>query len=611
MDSSKYDRYIEALEACRVVNRLAVPKGIGEQELLELIHSSAEVSYQYMQENKTLLNELVFTRKPHELSDEDIAELRGFAGRLFAYSASLDCGIAYVIHKMLLECAKFRGDEKMIIRELYDSGIALHYINVNGRESEINPMGERVRMYFEEGAAYITRYEEFDKETKSYILRCLGNCKLDMAHTTREETNAYLRVFRRAMAVLTSPYYRQLDPDLPWEQFEYAMHMDRMTLLTYLRERDDPEIAQEALISSRYIQAHQKNANLEETRLQNWRIGYFMHAARYHAVLCDAREVVEDMLEVAEKAGEQDYSLLGIGRNVTILAYMLGYECRMKPEDRAELSGRIHACMDKSIQYLEQMPANDFPRMINFSVQVLIMAQAERGPAFCHEMLKYMLVGHKPTYVHSMMVALLTRRMMTQMVRTNPDALIGLQQLETAEEIAQKEEELEELAYQCGMYHDIGKNMVLSFIDIYARPLIDEEFTCIKTHPSFGDYLLTLVGREKDLAKAALYHHRSYDGKSGYPQNLEPCPRNMKPLVDILSVADSMDAATDFIGRSYTRAKTLEQLLEELRAGSGTRYSPDVVRLFDDTAFCAEIEDMLVEQRKRVYVEIYRAAGKQ
>ena len=34
----------------------------------------------------------------------------------------------------------------------------------------------------------------------------------------------------------------------------------------------------------------------------------------------------------------------------------------------------------------------------------------------------------------------------------------------------------------------------------------------------------------------------------------------MKPIVDALTVADSLDAATDDIGRCYTAAKPLEKL---------------------------------------------------
>ena len=76
--------------------------------------------------------------------------------------------------------------------------------------------------------------------------------------------------------------------------------------------------------------------------------------------------------------------------------------------------------------------------------------------------------------------------------------------------------------------------------------------------------------------------------------------------VDALTVADSLDAATDDIGRCYTAAKPLEKLIEELRAQKGSRYAPAVVELFDDPDFCTEFRRKLYESRQSVYLEVYR-----
>ena len=54
---------------------------------------------------------------------------------------------------------------------------------------------------------------------------------------------------------------------------------------------------------------------------------------------------------------------------------------------------------------------------------------------------------------------------------------------------------------------------------------------------------------------------------------------------------DSLDAATDNIGRCYNLAKPFRTLLEELRAQSGTRYAPNVVALFEDERFCQQLAE--------------------
>ena len=132
-----------------------------------------------------------------------------------------------------------------------------------------------------------------------------------------------------------------------------------------------------------------------------------------------------------------------------------------------------------------------------------------------------------------------------------------------------------------------------------------EEFTCIQWHTVFGYELLCNVGGRDDLAPAALYHHTFYDGHGGYPKNYPPCPADIKPIVDALTVADSLDAATDNIGRCYTMAKPVDTLLGEFRAQRGTRYAPEVVALLDDEEFSRDLKETLDETRKSVYLEVY------
>ena len=107
------------------------------------------------------------------------------------------------------------------------------------------------------------------------------------------------------------------------------------------------------------------------------------------------------------------------------------------------------------------------------------------------------------------------------------------------------------------------------------------------------------------MAPAALYHHTFYDGHGGYPKNYPPCPADIKPIVDALTVADSLDAATDNIGRCYTMAKPVDTLLGEFHAQGGTRYAPEVVALLDDEEFCRGLKETLDETRKSVYLEVY------
>lgn len=548
---ARFERYIENLRTVRTLSQPKFSPDMKAKELLETIQSNAIKCFDYMKENNAILNELVFQRAPAELTSAEIASLQEFADKMFDYASSEDCGIAYKAYSLLLENARIRGDKPAIVRYLYGKAVSLHYLNVRGRDYAINPYGTQVRGLFREGAGYIAEYESFDKTTKGYIMRCLGNSRMSMPRSTPEECTEYMKVFDKAMGIITDPYYHQLDPDLPWGKFEYAMHMDRETLLSYLRHHNDPVVAAKVMESAEAIYRDRVLYKGEEARLQNWRVSYLYKAACFHAGRCTAREVVEELLDIIHHTDIQDYSDTGINKNLTAVSYLVAYEVKMPPADRREMACRTEEVMDRSLRYLNNVPQNQYSRVVSRAVRELVEMQAEAGTA---------------------------RRSRIEIC---------------------------ELAYECGLYHDVGKSYVFMYIGNNYRRLLDEEFTCIQWHTVFGYELLCNVGGKDDLAPAALYHHTFYDGHGGYPKNYPPCPADIKPIVDALTVADSLDAATDNIGRCYTMAKPVDTLLGEFRAQRGTRYAPEVVALLDDEDFCRDLKETLDETRKSVYLEVY------
>lgn len=604
----KWERYIQNLRQVRTLSRPQFPPETAPEFLLETIQGNAVRCFDRMKENNALLGELVYTRDAKTLSDDDIAELEEAAGRLFNYANSEDGGVAYKIHELLLKAARFRDNVPMIIRELYYNGITLHYINVRDEDHDVNLLWPRIHAFFLEGANYIARYEELDKETRQYIIRCVGNIRMAVSRRTKENCRRYQELFETALRIIESPYYQEMDPDIPWQRYIYAMHMDQMTELAYLRENDDPMVAERVLRSATYVYEHQSANRGEESRLQNWRVSYFYHAALYHAGKGTARAVVEDLLEMIDQTGERDYSPDGINRNLTGAAYLFNYEAFLSAEDRAELADRIAQERAAAHRYLDEMQSNEYPRVASVAVRELILVQSDREKSDNRKILESILSGHRPTYVHSTMVAHLTRVLLRRMVETNPAALIGLLGCKTAAEVQARKPELLQTAYDCGLYHDVGKSAVIMYIDTNSRSLLEEEFCCIQSHPVIGYGLLREAGYEEHLAPAALYHHCFYNGQGGYPRDVPPCPQNIKGIVDVLTVADALDAATDNIGRCYNRAKPLRTLVGELQAQSGTRYAPDVVALFRDETFCEVLAQKLDAERKKIYLQAYHAA---
>lgn len=557
-----FEQYIRDLRVVRSISRPSFLEGRAPAAVLEEIQTNALRCNTLMRQNEALLAQFVYDRDPASLTEEDIQGLSAFAGRLFNYANSEDMGVAFKVHQLLLAAARSREDVPMIVRELYYTGITLHYMNVRDEGTGINLLGDAIQVYFTEAAEYMSQYEQLDRNTRQYLIRCVGNTRLGMSRGTHAESCRYLERFRRAMDIIQSAHYHALDPEFPWESYIYSMHMDRMTLLTHLRQEEDPEVARQ-------------------------------------------------VLESAGSVAQDDYSAEAINRKLVLAAYLSVYAERLDEAGAQRYRATVEQVRHSADQYLEQMPASQYPRVVNSAAWELSKISTSSDETANRRMLGSILAGHKPTYVHSLMVAELTRALLHRQIETRPETLVGLLGCRSAAEVQARREELCQTAYECGLYHDLGKCAVLMYIDNNARRLLDEEFFCIQSHPRTGADILNRMGCGRTLALAALYHHCYYNGKGGYPNDVPSCPPEIKGIVDALSVADSLDAATDDIGRCYNLAKPFRTLLEELRAQSGTRYAPNVVALFEDERFCQQLAENTDAERKRVYLQVYHAGSEE
>ena len=78
-----------------------------------------------------------------------------------------------------------------------------------------------------------------------------------------------------------------------------------------------------------------------------------------------------------------------------------------------------------------------------------------------------------------------------------------------------------------------------------------------------------------------------------------------KVLIDLISIADSIEAGTDTLTRSYTKDKDSEKLLKELKAEAGTRYNPKIVKIIEDSK---ELRGQLKELTGQGRYDIYYRA---
>ena len=611
-----YKRYVENLNAACGLVKPQVTPGMSEEQIIETIRSGAERLFRIHQENDGILQEILFSKTAETLAPKEAEQLSALADELFSYNRSPDTGVAYRIHKLLYEYGEFHQDVDRMIRELYHQGITILYLNVSAGDGKKGLFDDLMEKYFSAGAAYLDRYGEIGNgQTRGYIIRCLGNLK----HVVRDleedgsgrspeeiEWEEYMKCFNRTMDVVNSSDYRQMNPEIPWDSFAYTMHYDRTKFLANLRteEAPSPMIAQGVLESAEYVYRHQEAAAKAKNRGRGGRTRYVHGAARYHAGLLSVEELVDTLFEMCESSDLGDFS----GDNIWVLMYtpeyLMYYTGEMPEEKRQAVQARLQGALDKQQEFLFRLPRNEYALQVTRILQLTAGYMVNHDKNFCQRVLDYILACHPPTFVHSKVVGLLTRWFCRRLAQVRPELLEGTFGLESIDEASGNLETLLELAYQSGLRHDLGKCMLLNYIGLYSRRLLDEEFACIKQHAVFGCRLLEAIGME-EMAMAAHYHHSSFDGAGGYPRHERECPASVRVIVDIITVVDSLDAGTDDVGRSYAAAKSYERLVEELRAGKGTRYAPHVVELLDDPVFYEDTKRFLAESRRQVYVEVY------
>jgi diguanylate cyclase (GGDEF)-like protein/putative nucleotidyltransferase with HDIG domain len=152
------------------------------------------------------------------------------------------------------------------------------------------------------------------------------------------------------------------------------------------------------------------------------------------------------------------------------------------------------------------------------------------------------------------------------------------------------DEQQRERVVVAARFHDIGKVVVPDAMLCKQGPLTEDEWQVIREHPEQGARLARLAPELEDVAPIIAAHHERPDGQ-GYPRGLagEAIPLEAR----IIAVCDAWSAMrTD---RSYRRALSQADAVEQLRRGKGTQFDPAVIDAFVPLALADRLEQPLAD----------------
>lgn len=273
-------------------------------------------------------------------------------------------------------------------------------------------------------------------------------------------------------------------------------------------------------------------------------------------------------------------------------------------QKKLEVTEDIYCRVMRGFEGLEK-EIDSFFRVVNMCAFVTKYSKYLGYDRTKDQVLKATVYADKALYIHTRMVRQIAMILTEAILAENESYFEGVADYEL--KFIQKHPMIiKELMSQCSMFHDIGKFYCMDYVSNSSRNLTDDEFFVIKFHPQNFD---KFFGRENDeeflcIRDCARLHHLWHNGKGGYPLNLQHTKN--RPMVDILSVADSIDAATDIIGRPYTSGKTIEDLIAEMETFRDTRYNGYIVDVLKKPGVKEKIQYTITVERKHINYEVMR-----
>lgn len=614
----RFETYLENARASRRLMKPEEPfSGVGD-DLLRAVQANVRRQMQLRKENDAILQdpELGVSLPADELSPEQAAGLEEFANSLSCFMAQADNALSYRLHRLLLEYATQHGDLDGQIRESYHTGLALYYLNKEPNNCHMQLFNAEIKKRFSFSAGMLDRLEQFgNSETKGYILRSYANIKLGfdtgllssdtpLYPLVGADTDREIAHIQQEIALFSDPALRALAPDFRWDAALYAVHMGMTVFLTLLREKSDARLARLVLRSATYLHDYEATAAQNENRMVQPRIDYIYNAARYHCHLLSLDELLRFFETRVRSGNTSAYGLGDLFDNIYCPLYYIDYYmhfCLRSAQGDADCD----RMREHLREYLRAMPLNDYyPTVSGMLARSFPQGAGSNDAGQQTYLLDCLLSLHRPTCVHSLLTAFLTRLLTERLLETDPSVFDGGGKDGSC--AAADRTALLQHAWELGLYHDVGKLAILETIGQYGRSLLPEEWEAIHAHCYIGYRQLLQLPFGSRCALGALGHHRWYDGQGGYPACYTRRQGTEQVLIDILSVADSIEAATNQVGRCYRPGVELGELCRELFRESGTRYAPYVIGLLKDTAFYDSLKNRLEQARRAAYLFVWK-----
>lgn len=554
--------------------------------------------------------------KEEALSGEELKVLQEFSEMLLepASGEELDLFLLQKVSGRLLRELREQRDYERYAKQL-NIHVSVCYANVN-RTARITVSRTFCTDYRDEGlrAAEEAKRLLYDREAflalsveaRIQILRAVRfySALYDTFFYETETNEARFQALLDALSLSEDPFYLNHSGDYPWE-LHRCRCMEHMGQLTergnrwgFTREQCREILGWVETLSGDW----EKDPETRQRILPEMHLRLLLCRNRYFAGVLPVEEYRKALLDLYEEYADSKYDMYAVQANLLIpTEYLTTLQGERISAETETLLGRLyHRVLDYVLHSVNMDAFNYLQEYLTAFLESFIELS---GAMQFEEMgLSCIAALHPPTYVHSLEVADLSRCLAEHLGRRHPE-LFAEEYGYGKEEVKKKLPHIYAHIYRCALCHDFGKLAMIDSIFIYGRDFLPGEYEMIRLHTLLGAEMLERHSSTRSLAQLARTHHLWYSHKGGYPEG----ERTSFPVAaGILAVADSIDAATDSIGRSYRKGKDLSEVCAEIFEEEGDRYSPAVAELLKDPGVICDLKFLITAGRQQKYRRAYQ-----
>ena len=569
-------------------------------------------------ENISILNESVFPifESEERLTPNEVEGLEWLCRQLLRQwpEEDLDLTLLYRASKRLMQDALLSADDDKKVISL-NRHIGACYSNLN-RFNRIRTSRELTEFYKNDGlkaAKILLRYLEHENYRKLCTEEGRGAvlagsrfylALYDTWYTTDEKTNDIrLQGLIESLKQAEDPWYIAHSPGMDWRRHKLRT-LEHMGQLTENGNRWYMTPAQCRIIMD-YMDEMKELWEEDEVKgeecLPRIHMELIYSRNAYYSGRKDIREYRRDLIRLYTRYANDGYDMYSVLANLFLpTEYLATIGVNIPGEPVRDMLQGVYRWITNYILSSKVNEAYSFMlEYLNAFLERFLELPGEYD--FSDMVLQILAALNPPAYFHSIQMAALAKCLMTHLIRSAPEELLGIEGLRSVEEIKEKRIFLLNKAYNAALYLDVGKIPVMDTVIIYGRDRMWPEQEAIDMHPEIGADLLGKHASTVEYAQITAAHDLSrrqiLDSKNG--------DESTKMYALICRMAAAIEGMVTIRFGVDDAGEVARDVKKEIQEGSGDSYSPCLAKLFDLPDFMRDLEFLLGQGTEDSYRNTY------